>query len=90
MSTFINIFLAVWLLGAVGFFGHEFWVYKMRPEDWKNRNEGSTTMPDWQVWLVMCFWPFVFGAFALIAGGVYISTNVIVFFEAQSAAKKKG
>jgi len=90
MSIFSSIFLIVWALGTIGFFCHEVWVCKMRPEDWKNRNEGATVMPDWQVWLVMAFWPFVLLAFVLFVSCVYISTNVVVFFEAQRAAKKKG
>lgn len=76
----LYIFAAIWLTGTVAFFCHELWYYFMHPVAWKHRQEGLVTMPDWQVWSAMIFWPLVFSIAIAFAAVVYISTNVAVLF----------
>jgi len=87
---FIYVFgFSLWVIGTISLFAHEVWLWKWHPEEWKNRKNGITTMPDWQVWLCMLFWPIVLvGALALSAG-TYISTNATVWFASRKARKKK-
>ena len=64
----VYILLAIWAIGIVLFFSHEVWVYYKHPMEWERRHDGFNVMPDWQVWLIMVFWPIVLVAVILYTG----------------------
>jgi hypothetical protein len=85
MLSFL-IFVAVWVIGAVGCHIHRKQYFKRNPHMWNRRHEGLVAFSDTQYWWIMTLWPLSITAaviFLIGIGVLAVLEKIIEWWESR-------